>query len=544
MGEIFLAKRVGVGGFEKTVVLKCMLDSLSGSKEFVGMFFDEAHLAARLSHPNIAQIHDFGVAENRYFIAMEYIAGEDLSSIINQLRERQGTLPVPLAARIMLDVCAGLDYAHTLSDDGRALEIIHRDVSPSNIMVSYQGAVKLLDFGIAKATSRVSETRSGSIKGKLSFLAPELIRGLNVDARADLFSLGISLFALLTRQHPFRRDSEVAAMHAITESAAPDPRGLRPDSAADMVRVVGKALEADREKRFSSAAQLGAALQDVIGRQAPTPTNGDLAAFLATLFGNDRRDQRSRIPTLARLNLEAVVTPLASPAVTPLPTLTGTPQGRGRGPDQPVRRRFTHAPRSAAACAGCAPWVAAAGGGLLLMAAGAWLALRALPRPPAPAPTLAAAPPPRAPGPEPAVPPTAQAQPAPAGRSGAATVPTRARLRSPAGVKPGVLAPLAAGTLAAVVAKAQPRFTACMKQHASALPAADGQLRIEIAVNSSGAVSAAHAEFQKFEAPALAGCLEREARRLRFPAPPRSRGCASLSHWSTAGKVTNTGSPG
>jgi serine/threonine-protein kinase len=519
MGEIFLAKRVGVGGFEKTVVLKCMLDSLSGSKEFVGMFFDEAHLAARLSHPNIAQIYDFGVAENRYYIAMEYIPGEDLSSIISQLRERKRHIPVPLAARIMLDVCAGLDYAHTLSDDGRALEIIHRDVSPSNIMVSYQGAVKLLDFGIAKATSRVSETRSGSIKGKLSFLAPELIRGLNVDPRADLFSLGISLFALLTTQHPFRRDSEIATMHAITDSAAPDPRDLRPDLPADMVRVVKKALEADREQRFSSAAQLGAALQDVIARHTPTPSNGDLAGFLAMLFGNHRRDERSRIPTLARLSLEAVVTPVASPAVTSLETLTGTPSEAeeartsvsGAVPRTQLGRRRLRWLRT---------WAAAAGVGLLLMAAGAWLAVRALPRRPAPAPTLAAAPPPPAPTPEPPVPPTAQAQPAPAGRSGAATAPTRARLARPAGAKPGVLAPLGAGTLGTVVAKAQPRFTACMKQHASALPAADGQLRIEIAVNSSGAVSAARADFQKFEAPALAGCLEREARRLRFPRHP------------------------
>ena len=400
-------------------------------------------------------------------------------------------------------------------------------------MVSYQGAVKLLDFGIAKATSRVSETRSGSIKGKLSFLAPELIRGLNVDARADLFSLGISLFALLTRQHPFRRDSEVATMHAITESAAPDPRDLRPDLPADMVRVVAKALAADREQRFSSAAQLGAALQDVMARHAATTSNSNLAGFLARLLGSDRRDERSRIPTLARLSLEAVVTPVASPAVT-LPTLTGTPREgeeartspSGAVPRAHLGRRRLRWLR---------PWAAAAGGLLLLVAAGAWLALRALPRQPAPAPKVAAAPPPPAPTPEPPVPPTAQEPPAPVGRSGAATAPTRTRLARPAVAKSAVLVPLGAGTLGTVVAKAQPRFTACMKQHASALPAADGQLRIGDRREQQWRRLRRARRPPEVRGPRAGRLPGARGPAAPISAPPPIARCASRSRWSPAG---------
>ena len=515
MGEIFLAKRIGVGGFEKALVLKCMLDSLCGSQEFVAMFFDEAHLAARLSHPNIAQIYDFGVADGRYYIAMEYIPGEDLSSIIGQLLQRKQQIPVALAARIMIDVCAGLEYAHTLTEAGRSLKIIHRDVSPSNVMVSYQGAVKLLDFGIAKATSQVSETRAGNIKGKLSFLAPELIRGLDIDPRADLFSLGISLFALLTKQHPFRRDSEIATMHAIVDSpAAPDPRRLRPDLPDDMVAVVQRALERDREDRFRSAAEMGVALQNVVARHAPTTRGVDLAEFLGMLFGSERRDEKSYIPKLTRPNLQEVVTPvptLVGPSVPSslklAPTglddvLTSAEVAVPTSLRRSRSRRWLYGAVAAAMLLGF-------GGGLLLMRRD-----RAQPPeapatavPPSPAATVPPAPA-AVPAPAPAA---ATSRPAPATRTrqerGA-----RAERRSPE--------PLTEKALHAVVQRAYPRFADCVKRHAADLPGGAGQLKIELAVAGNGSVSSVAVALPGSSAAGLSGCLKQRALRLRFPRHP------------------------
>ena len=153
MGEIFLAKRIGVGGFEKTVVVKTMLESLASSEEFVAMFFDEAHLAARLSHPNIAQIYDFGVIDDQYYLTMEYIPGEDLGSIIGRLYRDELQIPVPVAVRILIDVCEGLHYAHTLAENGVPLGIVHRDVSPHNILVGVDGVAREVALAIPKSSS-------------------------------------------------------------------------------------------------------------------------------------------------------------------------------------------------------------------------------------------------------------------------------------------------------------------------------------------------------------------------------------------------------
>jgi serine/threonine protein kinase len=192
MAEIFLAKQIGAEGFERDVVIKCMLDHFTQHREFVSMFLDEARLAARLHHPNIVQITDLGVAENRYFICMEYLAGEDLDAVIAAAHYKSQAVPIPIAARIILSTLEGLEFAHGYQEQGQRVELVHRDISPSNIFVTYQGTVKVLDFGIAKASSRMTQTQPGLLKGKWGYMSPEQARGEPIDSRSDLFSLGVT----------------------------------------------------------------------------------------------------------------------------------------------------------------------------------------------------------------------------------------------------------------------------------------------------------------------------------------------------------------
>jgi serine/threonine protein kinase len=510
MGEVFLAKRVGVGGFEKTFAIKRMLDSLSGSEEFVAMFFDEARLAARLSHPNIAQIYDFGQVDGHYYLAMEHIPGEDLNAIIKLLFERGLDAPLPIALRIVTEICNGLEYAHTLSEDGQPLGIIHRDVSPSNVMVSYQGAVKLLDFGIAKATSRLAQTRTNSMKGKVSFVAPEQIRGLPLDGRADLFSLGICFYALLTRRHPFRRDSEVATMHAINQGATPDPRQLRPDLPPAIAAIVTRALARERDDRFASAADMRAALQEALATLNVGRSGPDIGPWLAELFGIHRMHTQSAVPILSTVDLAAVVTPTPHPVAWYAGTATSvaTPPR----PSAPARSRWGGPARLAAA--------ALVGSGLVILAGQAREALVNSPssspalssaRPAPPPPLVSPSPLPSA-LPLPSVSASASRSPSPPSPSVSAPTP-RARPR---------LDPLDLPTLHSVVRRSQARFTACFRRHADAVPTGNGEVRIELAVTGNGKVSEARVIQSAVAASALATCLETEARRLRFPRHPEA----------------------
>jgi serine/threonine protein kinase len=497
MGEIFLAKRTRMGGFEKAFAVKRMLDSLAGSPEFVAMFFDEARLAARLCHPNIAQIYDFGVVDGRYYLAMEHIAGEDLSAVILRLKDLELAVPIGIALRIAIDVCAGLDYAHTLTDEDRPLDIIHRDVSPANIMISYQGVVKLLDFGIAKATSGVSQTRAGSLKGKLSFVAPEQIAGLPADPRADLFSLGIGLYALLTGRHPFRRPTELATMHAITQVDAPDPRPFRPDLPGEVVTILLRALARERAERYASAAEMAAALKIALGNLAPGTGSVELGVWLIGLFGRPRMEQKTRMPTVSQI---AVACPITTQLTNPRPGI-GSGSSPAHAPAETPRQQRRSRWRTLASTA-----LALALGTLMVVLAGR----RGLdpPLPPSSPVRPAAAPSMVRSTPSTANPPTA---PGPATTPLAVQAPAS---RPSTRTRPG---PLAIGTLQAVLKRSQHRFTTCFRGHARDLPGGSGQVRIELAVAKSGRVSAARATLPGIVAPSLATCLEKEARRIRFP---------------------------
>ena len=207
MAELFLARQPGIEGFEKLIVIKRILPHLTDSRhssQFVQMLLDEARLAAQLSHPNIIQIYDLGRVDDQYFIAMEYINGVDLSQILKRELEHSRYMPVEHVVKVATYVCEALSYAHKRTDErGRPLRVVHRDVSPHNVLIAYDGGIKLTDFGIAKATSQMMKTRVGTIKGKWAYMSPEQCAGREVDSRSDIFSVGVLIYQMTTGMLPF-----------------------------------------------------------------------------------------------------------------------------------------------------------------------------------------------------------------------------------------------------------------------------------------------------------------------------------------------------
>ena len=253
MAEIFLAAMKGDEGFEKRVVLKRILPQFSADPAFVSMFIDEAKVAARLSHPNIVQVYDFGAVDGVYFITMEFVDGADLHQILKWSSETRMPLPAPAVAAIGEDVARGLHYAHTLSDDrGAPLRIVHRDVSPHNIMLSRAGTTRLMDFGIAKAADRATRTATGTIKGKVAYMAPEQASDRELDGRADQFALGLVLWECLTGVRMFQSNSDLDLLRQVVECRVRPVTSLRPDVPEALDRVIRRSLAADPNERYPS----------------------------------------------------------------------------------------------------------------------------------------------------------------------------------------------------------------------------------------------------------------------------------------------------
>jgi serine/threonine protein kinase len=294
MAEIFVAKQVGPEGFERTAVIKRVLPGLATDADFVQMFLDEARISAALSHPNLVQVFDFGHVDGAYFFAMEYLPGEDLRAIAAQAKERGQRIPAHIAALIVAAACDGLHYAHTLTDEsGRPLGLVHRDVTPSNIFVTYQGGVKVLDFGIAKAESRIGRTQPGVIKGKRLYMSPEQVLGQKVDGRSDVFSLGLVLFELLTGERATHGRGDVEVMKSILSEPFPNPSRLRSDLPVRLDGIVLKALERDPLRRYPSAAELRQALDGFLADYTYHSHAEQLQAFLRGLFDEEHIRGRS-----------------------------------------------------------------------------------------------------------------------------------------------------------------------------------------------------------------------------------------------------------
>ena len=310
MAEVFLAKATGHMGFEKTLVLKRILPELAEEPAFVQMFLSEARLAARLTHPNIVQIFDFGESEGTYFIAMEYIDGPSLRTLIQRAAAQRQLLPPEVCARLISLACDGLAFAHDFTDPetGEAQGIIHRDVSPDNILLSRQGAVKVVDFGIAKATGQSHKTESGIVKGKLPYMPPEQLRAKPVDRRADVYALGVVLYELLTGQRPYASESEAGLMQAILYEPPIPAAKHREDIPPHLRRILHKVLSKDRDERYADCH----AFQD------------DLEAFIRNVGKTVMTKQVADL--INRTTTDPGGLPVAKePRKTPTPTIPTTP---------------------------------------------------------------------------------------------------------------------------------------------------------------------------------------------------------------------------
>ncbi len=262
MGEVFLARQRGIAGFDRLVVVKRLLPEMAEKPELVSLFIDEAKIAANLSHPNIVGVLDFGFEDGSYFLSMEYVAGQNLARIADRLDSADTQFPISTSVFVVAEVLRGLEFAHQAKDaDGRPLGIVHRDVSPHNVMVSFGGDVKLMDFGIAKAANKSHRTEAGVIRGKLSYMSPEQARGDELDARSDVFSMGIVLWEMTLGRRLFDGDGLVETIGMITSEPIPKPTDIDPDYPVELEWIVMSALERDLSKRATSAAELESALR-------------------------------------------------------------------------------------------------------------------------------------------------------------------------------------------------------------------------------------------------------------------------------------------
>ncbi len=300
MAEIFLAKQQGPAGYEKSVVIKRVLSHYSSNPDFVEMFLDEARLAALLSHPNIVQMFDFGEVDGSYYLCMEYLRGEDLHTLLRMAKNKNLIIPAQVAATVVAAACDALHYAHNLTtDEGKALHIIHRDISPSNIFLTYQGQVKVLDFGIARAEGKVVKTAMGVIKGKISYMAPEQARGYQLDARVDVWALGVVLHELLTGKRLFSRNSDVESFKALLDDPIPMPADVADGIPAELNDIVAKALERNLDHRYPSAKAMYDDLDDFLASRTYMPPQSLLTQYLQELVGEEELAAKMKGPTAA-----------------------------------------------------------------------------------------------------------------------------------------------------------------------------------------------------------------------------------------------------
>ncbi len=312
MATVWVARARGSRGFSKTVAVKTILPSLSDDPQFEQMFLDEAAIASRIQHPNVAQIIDLGEEDEILYLAMEWVDGESLSTLSKFARKNGTDIPLRVGLRVLTQACAGIHAAHELrDDDDRLLELVHRDVSPQNILIGSSGVVKIVDFGVAKALGRSGETSAGQLKGKVPFMSPEQAKGGKVDRRTDIFALGIILYRIATQTHPFLDETDIKTMRNIISRPVMPPRVKTPSLPVELERIILKALQKDPDKRFSSAAEMETELDAVIAASYGSVPVDEVGTFVrATLGERDRKrraavrdaalkmDQSANIPTI------------------------------------------------------------------------------------------------------------------------------------------------------------------------------------------------------------------------------------------------------
>ena len=301
MAEVFRGKSSGIEGFERIVALKRILPNIAADPDFVKMFVEEAKLVVQLQHANIAQVYDLGKAEGTYYIALEYVSGTDLRSMWDRARSRNRLLPIAMSCYIMQRVCEGLDAAHRKKDtDGTEISLVHRDVSPQNILISYEGEVKLIDFGIARAANRVSRTQAGVLKGKFGYMSPEQVRGVELDNRSDIFACGVVLYELLVGDRLFLGESDFSTLEKVRNVEMVPPTRLNKNLSPHLERIVMKALAKNREDRYRWANENGGRPAAVSVRDEPTlRADRHAAVHAAALPDRDGRGARPHRPLQA-----------------------------------------------------------------------------------------------------------------------------------------------------------------------------------------------------------------------------------------------------
>jgi TonB family protein len=339
MADVYKARMMGMEGFQKTVAIKRILSNLTDSDEFVRMFIDEAKLAAQLSHNNIIHIYDLGKIDRSHYIAMEFIEGWDLRSILEECRNRGITMPIELALYITTLLASALDYAHKKRDfDNQALGLVHRDVSPQNVLISFEGDVKLCDFGIAKAASKASQTRAGALKGKLQYMSPEQAWGKDIDHRSDIFSLGLVLFEMLTSEKVFTGTSELSVLEQVRDPIITAASMKNPEVDAEIDRIAFLALNAERDNRYQSAEEMQRDLERIMRKKRMSPDRGTIATFLKTLGAGVEIP-----PEPAGAPAATPATPAPKP-VSPSPPPARTAASSAKAPPPEKRRESLFAP--------------------------------------------------------------------------------------------------------------------------------------------------------------------------------------------------------
>jgi serine/threonine protein kinase len=312
MGQVFLARADGASGFEKLLVIKRVLPHLAEDNEFLQMFLEEARIAARLNHPNLVQIFELGEEGGSSYLAMEYVPGEDLRRLDRLARSKDQRVPLGLACRIIADAAAGLHHAHLATDaHGQPLQLVHRDVSPQNILVGYSGAVKLIDFGVAKAAGRAQMTQSGVLKGKVPYFSPEQAQGKSIDHRSDQFALAIVFWELLTGQRLFKADDDLATLERVRTCNVAAPSTIT-EVPAELDELVMRALSRQADRRFPDCGALRLAIEEIAIKHALPASNAHLSAFMHSLYAERIAEEASvsRLDELAgEVDLDALPTP-------------------------------------------------------------------------------------------------------------------------------------------------------------------------------------------------------------------------------------------
>jgi serine/threonine-protein kinase len=329
MAEVFRAASVGVEGFERPVAIKRILPNLAADEDFVKMFVDEAKIAVQLQHPNIVEIFDLARAEDDLFIAMEYVHGKDLRAILDKIQGpdgRGGRIPIEVAVHVTMKVCEALHHAHFAhGQSGQPLGIIHRDISPQNVIVSYDGDVKVTDFGLAKAAGRAVQTQAGVVKGKLAYMSPEQLRGLPIDQRSDVYGVGILLWEMLTGVRLFLGKNDQETLRKVYHAQVPPPRTVRPDIHPELELIVMRSLEREVGPRYGTAEEMQDDLTSFMYSVGPSIGTPGVGAFMRALFPNAN-------PPAPPPSSHPPITARPRPAAQPEPAVTNAPPRRPREP--------------------------------------------------------------------------------------------------------------------------------------------------------------------------------------------------------------------